>query len=356
METQHENQETAESLEASNIKPRRKWGWNNWNWKKFRPLDVIGVIGLVVLVINLLGLFFSLDVSVRRKPLLNKLLGATSLSNSVNSLNGDNNAKQNSANTTAGEANLEGTVIPSAGVVLPVVWGDLGVKMAAAGVIDAQQFEALYAERGGLDAEGKQLLTGAGNGRLKITPQNSGVLLNLLWAFGLGNKNEILDKGPMQDPAYGGAGGFASTGGWTLARGDAMSHYSKHDFVTLTAEQQKLVERVSQGIYRPCCGNSTYFPDCNHGMAMLGLLEIMASQGVSEQDMYRVSLAVNSYWFPDTYLTIAKYMETKGVFWGQVDAKEVLGVNFSSASGYRQVLNQVTPPERQGGGGGGCGV
>ena len=135
-----------------------------------------------------------------------------------------------------------------------------------------------------------------------------------------------------------------------------MSHYSKHAFVTLTAEQQQLVERVSQGIYRPCCGNSVYFPDCNHGMAMLGFLEIMASQGVSEADMYRSALAVNAYWFPDTYLTIAKFLETNGRTWEQTDPREILGVNLSSASGYRQVLNQVTPPERKSGGGGGCGV
>lgn len=349
METQHISTEIHEVQT-----PFKK----KWSWKKLRPLDAIGVIGLVVLVINLLGLFFSFDVSVRRKPLLNKLLGATSLSNSVNSLNSDNNAKQHSANaeTAFSSSDLEKKVLPSAGVVLPVEWGDLGAKMIAAGVIDAQKFEGLYAERGGLDAEMKQFLVGSGNGKLKITPQNSGVLLNLLWAFGLGNKNEILDNGPMQDPAYGGAAGFASTGGWTLANGSPMNHYSKHAFVALTSEQQKLVERVSQGIYRPCCGNSTYFPDCNHGMAMLGLLELMVAQGVSETDMYRIALAVNAYWFPDTYLTIAKYMETKGVSWEQVDPKEVLGANFSSASGYRQVLNQVTPPERKSGSGEGCGV
>ena len=59
-----------------------------------------------------------------------------------------------------------------------------------------------------------------------------------------------------------------------------MNHYSMHRFIVLTPEQQALVEKVSKGIYRPCCGNSVYFPDCNHGMAMLGLLELMASQGV----------------------------------------------------------------------------
>ena len=40
----------------------------------------------------------------------------------------------------------------------------------------------------------------------------------------------------------------------------------------------KIVEEIAGNIYRPCCGNSTAFPDCNHGMAMLGLIELMVSQ------------------------------------------------------------------------------
>jgi hypothetical protein len=161
----------------------------------------------------------------------------------------------------------------------------------------------------------------------------------------------------MVNPQYGGAQNFASTGGWTAAKGDAMEHYSKHTFFTLTAEEQAMVDRVSRNIYRPCCGNSTHFPDCNHGMAMLGLLELMASQGVGEQDMYKTALAVNSYWFPDTYLTIATYMKSKGVEWKDVDSKEMLSANYSSNSGYQKIASQVTAPSNsQGGNGGGCAV
>ena len=63
-------------------------------------------------------------------------------------------------------------------IVLPVRWGDLGVKMTEAGVINKEKFEALYSNRGGLDEETKKLLNGADNGNLKITQKNSGVLLN----------------------------------------------------------------------------------------------------------------------------------------------------------------------------------
>ncbi len=239
-------------------------------------------------------------------------------------------------------------------VELPVVWGNFGAQMVSAGVIDRAKFEAIYAQRGGLTDEEKQILEGE-TGKLKITQENSGFILNMMWALGLGNKNEILEKGPMMDLRYGGAGNFASTGGWTLAKGSVMEHYSKHSFITLTREQQLLVEEVSKNIYRPCCGNSTYFPDCNHGMAMLGLLELMASQNISESDMYKIALIVNSYWFPDTYLTIAKYLnEKKNISWEDADPKEVLGQNYSSASGYQNILSLVTLPATQSGGG--CGI
>ncbi|MBI2676499.1 MAG: hypothetical protein HYX21_00890 [Candidatus Yanofskybacteria bacterium] len=249
---------------------------------------------------------------------------------------------------------IEEKILPKKGFVLPVKWGDLGIRLTEAGVIDAEKFESLYNERSRLDPESKQLLSGAENDSLKITPDNSQVLLNLLWALGLGNKNDILEKGEMVDERYGGADKFASTGGWTLAKGNSMDHYSKHGFVVLTPEQQALVESVSKNIYRPCCGNSTHFPDCNHGMAMLGLLELMASQGISEKDMYKYALQVNSLWFPDTYLNIAKYLKIKKIDWNKVEPKELLGANFSSASGYRQVLSQIQPETKQGGGG--CGI
>ena len=261
------------------------------------------------------------------------------------------------ATQSAPTTQLEESVIPSKGVELPVTWGDLGKKLIDAGAIDPTKMAALYQQgRGGFPAEYKKLLEQTGNGKLTITQDNAGYLLNLLWAFGLANKNPILeDKTEMMNPAYGGAGNFASTGGWTIAKGDAMKHYDMHALVPLTADQQKLVDRVSRNIYRPCCGNSTHFPDCNHGMAMLGLLELMASQGVSESDMYKTALAVNSYWFPDTYLTIAMYMQSKGVAWNKVSPKEMLGADYSSGAGFQNIQSKVSVPSNNGGSGG-CGV
>lgn len=269
-------------------------------------------------------------------------------------LQDNKNQIKNSTENGLQEIELINEILPKEGVVLPIKWKDLGKKMIESGVIDAQKLEALYAQRGGLDEETKNLLYGENNGNLIINDKNNGMILNLLWAFGLANKNAILETGPMTDSNYGGPQVFASTGGWTLSKDNAMNHYSKHNFVTLNAAQQELVEKVSKNIYRPCCNNSTYFPDCNHGMAMLGLLELLASQGVSEENMYKIALQVNSYWFPDTYLTIAKYLKTQNISWKDANPKEILGLNFSSASGYRRILSLVEPVQIQSGGS--CGI
>lgn len=257
--------------------------------------------------------------------------------------------------SAADQAALEAVVLPAQGVVLPITWGDIGMKMRDAGVIDEKKLADLYAKRGGVPTDMRRMMNESVSEPIVMTRDNASSFLNLFWAFGLSNKNDILDKGPMQDKQYGGAGNFASTGGWTLARGEAMDHYSHYAWVTLTPEQQAAVERVSKGIFRPCCGNSVYFPDCNHGMAMLGLLEMMASRGVSDDEMYRVALGVNSYWFPDTYVTIATFLKKKGMDWGSVKPQNILGERFSSGAGYQQILDEVSPPTH-GSKGPGCGA
>lgn len=255
----------------------------------------------------------------------------------------------------AGDIDLEESVVPKEGYILPITWGDMGKRLITAGVIDEAKLKKVYESRGGLTADEQTMLLGNSSEPIRITRQNSNFILNMLWAYGLSQKSPILEKGEMVAKEYGGnAGQFASTGGWTLAQGDAMNHYSAHAFVSLTTEQQALVDRVSRGIYRPCCGNSTHFPDCNHGMAMLGLLELMAANTISESDMYKAALQVNAYWFPDTYLTIAKYFKAQGTAWNNVDPKIALSAEYSSSAGYKRVLSVVEPVARSSGSG--CGI
>lgn len=257
--------------------------------------------------------------------------------------------KTNLVNKTADQgSSLEEIVPPSAGVTLPVTWGDLGAKLVEAGAIDADKFQTLYQQKGTWSAEYQQLLLGQNNGQIKITRANASYWLNLLWALGLANQNPILDQGEMVDPRYGGAGGFASTGGWSLAKGKPMDHYSRHQLVKLTATQQALVDKVSRGVYRPCCDNSTHFPDCNHGMAMLGLLELMASQGASESQMWQAALVVNSYWFPATYLNTAQYFKDRSITWAEVDPKTVLGEAYSSNAGSAKIQALMSKSSNRG--------
>jgi hypothetical protein len=97
-------------------------------------------------------------------------------------------------------------------------------------------------------------------------------------------------------------------------------------------------------------------------MAMLGLLELMAANGVSEEEMYSVALKVNAYWFPGQYLAIAQFLESNGMSWEKANPKEILGASYSSGAGYKQVaaaLEAARNPSgapRQQSGGGSCGV
>lgn len=237
------------------------------------------------------------------------------------------------------------------GVTLPITWNDLGKKMVAEGVIDSKKFESLYKEFEPLLHEARQMLYETNNKKIAINETNSSLLLNLFWALGLANKNPILENGPMTDSRYGDPSRFASTGGWTIAKGEAMSHYSRHSFISLSLEQQALVERVSQNVYRPCCDNSAYFPDCNHGMAMLGLLELLASQGFNEQEMYQTALIFNLYWFPGQYETIAKYLAMNGFTLKNANPKDILGKNLSSSSAYQKIAILIPQVQNQGNGG-----
>lgn len=188
--------------------------------------------------------------------------------------------------------------------------------------------------------------------KIKINQENSYFLLNFFWAVGLANQSKILDEGEMTK--YGQVGNFASTGGWTLGKSDPMNYYSKAKLITLTAEQEKLVDNVSSNIYRPCCNNSTAFPDCNHGMALLGVLELMAANGANENQMYDAAKYFNAFWFPGNYYDIAMYFKNKdGKSFKDIPGQLLLSRDYSSASGWQTVKKWladkglVQPPPKQ---------
>lgn len=259
-------------------------------------------------------------------------------------------------NTTLGGnvevSELQGVVIPPEGLELPVSWGDIGPVLLDIGVIDLPKFE----EIGNLTDEQKGILTKGSGESIKITQENSRFVVNMFWALGLAQKSKAYEEGPMGTEYKDRVGNFASIGGWTLGKLPAMSYLGSFHIVDLSEEQQDKIAEIAQNVYRPCCGNSTWFPDCNHGMAALGAIELMVANGVSEDEIYKNLLVLNSYWFPSTYIELATYFKEQGEDWNQVDAKLVLGQEYSSAQGYqatRQKIKSLPQPQQ---GGGSCGV
>jgi hypothetical protein len=256
-------------------------------------------------------------------------------------------------------AQLYEQVNPKEGYNLSVSYGNLGPRLLESGVIDYDVINALYQERGTpLSEQQVKILKSGSTDEIVITAENANFLLNFFWAVGLANRNSILTEGPMIDNSDGQVERFASTGGWGLASKPVTEFYASIDLIPLTAEQQHHVEEVATGVYRPCCNNPTHFPDCNHGMAMLGLLEWMASKGASVDEMFEAAKYVNAYWFPQQTLEIAMYLQlNQDTDFVDADAKLVVGNTLSSGSGFgvvhedlqaRGVLKQAP------GQGGGC--
>jgi hypothetical protein len=234
-------------------------------------------------------------------------------------------------------AALLAQVNPAEGYQLPAVLGDLGPQLLAAGAIDYDRFVQTY-ERGGRPLSDAQLaiLTEGSDEPLVINQENAHFLLNLFWAIGLTNQNPILTEGAMVQYGEGDISGFASTGGWTIGQLPATELYASQPLIPLTVEQQVLLERVAANVYRPCCNNPVSFPDCNHGMAMLGMLQLMAAQGATEDEMYEAAKYINAFWFPQQAMETAVYFQaTMDLAYADVDGRLAVGSEVFSATGYQ---------------------
>jgi len=239
--------------------------------------------------------------------------------------------------------------------VFKIKWADLGKRMVEDGVIDKVKLAQAVVGGDDLPKDLNKYFEGEEK-QIELNQENAQFWVDVLWGLGLANKNKILEEGEMM--AEGDASGFASTGGWTLGTNeDAMNYYSKYSYIPLSEKQQKVVEEIAGSIYRPCCGNSTAFPDCNHGMAMLGLIELMVSQGKSKGEIYKTALAFNTYWFPQTYLDAALYLQKNGKDYEKISSKELLSENFSSTMGSQTISEEAGGVQWPAlGSGGSCGA
>ncbi|KKR80622.1 MAG: hypothetical protein UU29_C0004G0016 [Candidatus Daviesbacteria bacterium GW2011_GWA2_40_9] len=250
---------------------------------------------------------------------------------------------------------LKQEVLSAKGYITPLKWKSLGKQLVEAGAIDKQKYEAIFTSEGNGKEEMKHL-EGESDDYMAINESNSRFMVNTLWALGLVQKSKVLDEGPMMQRGRAEAGNFASTGGWTLGSKGAMELYSSQEIILLTAQQQDLVKKIAEGVFRSCCGNSTAFPDCNHGMAALGYIEWAVYNGLSEGQIYKDLLAFNSFWFPQNYVEMAVYFAKQGTKWKEVDPKLALSVDYASAQGAQRIKQAVQGVPGIQSQGGGCGA
>lgn len=244
---------------------------------------------------------------------------------------------------------------------LPVAYGRLGPQLIDAGAFTYDGFTQVYAAAGQPLTEQQQAILLEGSDEaMVIDPANAYFLLNLLWALGLTNNNRLLREGMMIEASGGQVERFASVGGWSLTAKPINQLYSSAALVTLNDAQQADVAEAAAVIYRPCCNNPTSFPDCNHGMAMLGLLQLMAARNVDVAGMLDAAKQVNSFWYPAQSKDLALFYQAQtGQNFAAIPAQEAVGpANFSSA-GYKEVRawlaanNRLDVPNQNGSS---CGV
>ncbi len=257
-------------------------------------------------------------------------------------------------------ADITAEVTPPQGFQSKIALNDAVLKLVQNGVIDPAKFAALYSRNYGavLPPEIKTIFTEPQTQPILLTGENASIYVNLLWPIGLSNYMAANNSSPINGKSV---SQYASTGGWTLGKANNGGvYFNKFDIVNLTPAQEALVVKVAQNSYRSCCNNSTFFQDCNHGSALLGLLALGASQGLTESELYHEAVAFNSFWFPQTYIETALYFKAvKNLDWNQVDPALIMSKDYSSASGWSANVDQKVQqlgllPQQSGGGS--CGV
>jgi len=242
-------------------------------------------------------------------------------------------------------------IMPENGVTLDARWGELPKRLVEEGVLDLEKFKVAAQAAGmPLTPEQVSLLTEGSDERIQVDANSAYFLLDVLWALGLANQNPILTDGPLSEG--GKVGSYASTGGWTLGAKAGPAYVASLGLLQLSPDQQKIVEDVTHNSYRPCCGNMTGFPDCNHGMAALALAELMASQGATSEDIFLALKQVSPYWFPSQYHHLALFFEQNDQDWRDVSPRELMGETYSSSRGFQQVNAQLQQSGATGAGGG----
>lgn len=226
-------------------------------------------------------------------------------------------------------------VTPSAGINTGISFGDSIPKLIAGGALDPAKLRSLS---GGLPDWVERLLVAPSTMPILFSQETALYLVNLLWPLGLSTRAAFNEKSPINTLRL---PSFASTGGWILGREkNGYIYFNKIDAMKMTGRQKAMVLDTATKSFRPCCDNSTLFQDCNHGSALLGLMELAASQGATPDRLYQIALAANSYWFSEEYSKTALYFwHFQNRSWGEIAPQLILGRDFSSLSGWKKNVN-----------------
>ncbi len=227
--------------------------------------------------------------------------------------------------------NIIESVIPKAGFETNVKWNGVVTKMVKTGVLNPKKLENIlmkkYKQK--MKPEWRDILEGK-NSNLSINNDNAVFMMYLLWTFAKSNQNQILSDSPF-------AKYFKN-----YNMGVGKAGYGNTRLLSLTPTQQKKAKYVAENASRPCCNNTTAQPDCSHGYSALGLVELMASQNFTKQEMFDTFVEFNSFWFPQTYVKNALYFKlAKGQNWDKVDKELIAGKEYSSLSGAYKVKNYL---------------
>ncbi len=281
----------------------------------------------------------------------------TTTANAPNTLHSTaiNNATEILGGNTINQTLLAAQITPTTGYTLSFKWGASIHKLVETGALNVSNLSIiLNNSKQPLTPVEKSILNGTYNGYIQFNSTNAEFVQLILWSLGINNNNTILNNGPIINasipyatqinnnatlnqkvtPQYVASHYFASTGGYGPL---GKLQLGGLDIINLTSQQQALMYDVATHSYRPCCDNPTAFPDCNHGAAALGLVELLASQNANQSQMFDAVKYFYQYQFPQQYTEIAAYFDSHGENYSQVNSSEVMGYSFSSYSGFSNV-------------------
>ncbi|MDE1824625.1 MAG: hypothetical protein KGH74_05015 [Candidatus Micrarchaeota archaeon] len=225
-------------------------------------------------------------------------------------------------------------IAPGNDVVLDARWGPWVKTLVSANALNVSSLIlALNASGTPLTQAEMDILNGNSTSQIVLNQSDQQFVLYVFWSLGINNKNPVITNGMIMH--YGGNPyNLASTGGYKPL---GMLQLGNLSMVAEDGAQQDMVWRMANESYRPCCDNPTSMPDCNHGAAALGLIELMASQGMNETAMLDSLEKFNIANFPSQYYEDAIFFASHGIRWGAVPPETMLGYSFSSYTGHSRV-------------------